>query len=209
MSFVLFFKPVFLLLIILLPLWSILDEFWLLKPSFQKPFPILFFIVAQSLSYVQHFVTPWTVAHQAPVSTLFQSLCKSMLTESVCYLNYLILCLPLLLPSFPKHQGLFQWVGSLHQVAKVLELQLQHHLFQWTLKNDFLSNRLVWSPSSSRDSQASSQHHNLKASILWCPSLFMVQFSYLYMTTGKTIALTRWTFARKAKSLLFNMLSSL
>ena len=123
--------------------------------------------------------------------------------------NYLILCLPLLFPSFPKHQGLFQWVGCLHQVAKVLELQLQHHLFQWTLKNDFLSNRLVWSPSSSRDSQASSQHHNLKASILWCPSLFMVQFSYLYMTTGKTIALTRWTFARKAKSLLFNMLSSL
>ena len=50
------------------------------------------------------------------------------------------------------------------------------------------------------------QHHTSKASILWLSASFMVQFSYLYMTTGKTIALTRWTFVSKEMSLLFNML---
>ena len=53
------------------------------------------------------------------------------------------------------------------------------------------------------------QHHNSKASILWCSALFMVQLSHPYMTTGKTIALTRWTFVDKVMSLLFNMLSKL
>ena len=51
------------------------------------------------------------------------------------------------------------------------------------------------------------QHHSLKASILECSAFFMVQLSHPYMTTGKTIALTRWTFVGKAMSLLFNMLS--
>ena len=53
------------------------------------------------------------------------------------------------------------------------------------------------------------QHHSSKASILWCSAFFMVQLSHAYMTTGKTIALTRWTFAGKVMSLLFNMLSTL
>ena len=53
------------------------------------------------------------------------------------------------------------------------------------------------------------QHHSLKASILQCSAFFIVQFSHIYMTTGKTIALTRWTFAGKVMSLLFNMLSRL
>ena len=53
------------------------------------------------------------------------------------------------------------------------------------------------------------QHHSSKASILWCSAFFMVQLSYPYMTTGKTIALTRWTFVGKIMSLLFNMLSRL
>ena len=52
------------------------------------------------------------------------------------------------------------------------------------------------------------QHHSSKASILWCSAFFIVQLSHPYMTTGKTIALTRWTFVDKAMSLLFNMLSS-
>ena len=51
------------------------------------------------------------------------------------------------------------------------------------------------------------QHHNSKASILWCSAFFTVQLSHLYMTTGKTIALTRWTFVGKVLSLLFNTLS--
>ena len=53
------------------------------------------------------------------------------------------------------------------------------------------------------------QHHNSKASILWCSAFFIVQLSHPYMTTGKTIALTRWTFVGKVMSLLFNMLSGL
>ena len=53
------------------------------------------------------------------------------------------------------------------------------------------------------------QHHSSKASILWCSAFFIVQFSHPYMTTEKTIALTRWTFVNKVMSLLFNMLSML
>ena len=53
------------------------------------------------------------------------------------------------------------------------------------------------------------QHHSSKASILWCSAFFIVQLSHLYMTTGKTIALTRWTFVNQVMSLLFNMLSRL
>ena len=53
------------------------------------------------------------------------------------------------------------------------------------------------------------QHHSSKASILWCSAFFVVQLSHPYMTTGKTIVLTRWTFVDKVMFLLFNMLSSL
>ena len=68
---------------------------------------------------------------------------------------------PLSFPSPPalnlsQHQGLFQWVGSSHQVAKVWELQLQHQSFQWIFRVDFFWNWLVWSPCCPRDSQESS-----------------------------------------------------
>ena len=53
------------------------------------------------------------------------------------------------------------------------------------------------------------QHHSSRASILWCSAFFIVQLSHPYLTTGKTIVLTRWTFVGKVMSLLFNMLSSL
>ena len=123
---------------------------------------------------------------------------------------------PLSFPSPPtfnlsQRQGLFQWVSSLHQVAKVLEFQLQHQSFQWIFSTDLLQDELVGSPCCTRDSQESSpnQRHSLKASILWRSAFFMVQLSHPYMTTGKTIALTRWTFVDKVMSLLFNMLSRL
>ena len=67
---------------------------------------------------------------------------------------------PLLSPSlafnFSQHQGLFKWVSFSHQVAKVLEFQLQHQSFQWILRIDFLQNWLIWSPCCPRDSQESS-----------------------------------------------------
>ena len=108
-----------------------------------------------------------------------------------------------------QHHGLFQWVSSSHQVAKVLEFQLQHQSFQWIFRTDFLEDGLVGSPCSPRDSQESSPNHSSKASILQHSALFMVQLSHPYMTTGKTIALTRRTFVGKVMSLLLNMLSRL
>ena len=153
---------------------------------------------------------PWTVGRQAPMSTLFQSLLKFMPTESVMLSNHLILCLPLLLlpSSSPALESfLMSWLFA--SGGQSIGASASSHMFQWIFKNDFLYNRLVWSPSSSRNSQVSSQHYNLKASILRCPALFMVQLSYLYMTTEKTTALTKWTFATKVMSLLFNMFSSL
>ena len=117
---------------------------------------------------------------------------------------------PLSSPSPPtfnlsQHQGLFQWVSSSHQVAKVLEFQLQHQSFQWICRTDILWDGLVGSPCSPRDSQESSPTPELKASIPRCSPFFIAQLSHPYMTTGKTIALTRWTFVGKVMSLLFNM----
>ena len=89
-----------------------------------------------------------------------------------------------------QHQGLFQWVSSLHQVAKVLEFQLQHQSFQWIFRTDFLENGLVGSPYSPRDSQESFPTPRFKSIILWCSAFFIVQLLHPYMTTGKTIVLT-------------------
>ena len=121
---------------------------------------------------------------------------------------------PLSSPSPPafnlsQHQGLFKWVSSFYQVAKVLEFQLQHQSFQWIFRTDLLQNGLVGFPCCTRDSQESSQHHISKASILRCSAFFIVQLSHPYMTTGKTIALTRQTFADKVMFLLFNVLCKL
>ena len=96
-------------------------------------------VVFQSLGHVQPFVIPWTAALQAsPSFTISQSLLKLMPIEPVMPSNHLILCRPLLLlPSIFPSISLFQWVGSPHQVAKVLELQLQHQFFQWIFRTDF------------------------------------------------------------------------
>ena len=94
-------------------------------------------------------------------------------------------------------------------MAKVLELQLQHQSFQWVIRIDIPQDWLAWFPCCPRDSQESSptpQFQSISSSAL---SLLYVQLSHPYMTTGKTIALTRWTFVSKVMSLLFNMLSSL
>ena len=122
---------------------------------------------------------------------------------------------PLLSPSPPapnpsQHQGLFQRINSLHEVVKVLEFQLQHQSFQRTPRIDLLQDGLVGSPCSLKDSQESSPTPQFKkASILQRSAFFTVQLSHPYMTTGKTIALTRWSFVGKVMSLLFNMQSKL
>ena len=119
---------------------------------------------------------------------------------------------PLSPPSPPafnlsQHQGLFQWVSSLHQVAKVLELQLQHQSFQWIV--GLISFRIDWLDLLEVQGTLKSflQHHSSKASVLWFSPFFLVQLSHPYVTTGKTIALTKWTFVGRVMSLLFNMLS--
>ena len=94
-------------------------------------------------------------------------------------------------------------------MAKVLDLQLQHQSFQWIFRTDFL--RIDWFDLFAVQGTLKSllQHHSSKASTLQCSAFFRVQLSYPYMTTGKTIALTRRTFVGKVMSLLFNMLSRL
>ena len=93
-----------------------------------------------------------------------------------------------------QHQSLFKWVGSSRQVAKVLEFQLQHQSFQWIFRIDFLQDGLVGSPCSPRDSQESSPTPQFKRINSLMLSFLIVRRSHPYMTTGKTIALTRWTF---------------
>jgi len=122
---------------------------------------------------------------------------------------------PLSFPSPPafnlsQHQGLFQWVSSLHQVAKVLELHFQHQSFIMTIQDWFPSEWTGWISLQSKGLFKSLlQHHNSKASILRYSAFLIVQISHPYMTTGKNIALTRWTFAGKVMSLIFNILSRL
>ena len=104
-----------------------------------------------------------------------------------------------------QHQGLFQCVSSSHQMAKVLELQLQHQSFQWVFRTDFLYDWFDLAVQGTLKSLL--QQHSLKASIFQCLAFFMVQRSHPYVTTGKTTALTIWTFVGKVMSLLFNTLS--
>ena len=114
---------------------------------------------------------------------------------------------PALNPS--QHQGLFKWVSSSPQVAKVLEL-----LFSISPSNEYsalISFRMDWLDHLTVQGTLKSllQHHSSKASILRHSAFFIVQLSHPYVTTGKTIALTRCTFVGKVMSLLFNMLSRL
>ena len=93
-------------------------------------------------------------------------------------------------------------------MARVLEFQLQHQSFQWIFRTDFLWNWLVWScsPGDSQESFPAPKFRSISFLVL---NFFMVQLSHPYMTTGKTIALTRQIFVGKVMSLLFNMLSRL
>ena len=117
---------------------------------------------------------------------------------------------PLSSPSPPtfnlsQRQGLFKWVSPSHQVAKVLEFQ--HQSFQWIFRTDFLQDGLLGTPWTPRDSQESSATPQFKSINSLTLSFLIVQLSHPYMTTGKTIALTRQTFVGKVMSLLFNTLS--
>ena len=109
-----------------------------------------------------------------------------------------------------QHQGLFQWVSSLLQMAKVLEFQL-HNISPSNEYSGLISFRIDWLDLLAVQGTFESllQHHSSKSSILQHSAFFVVQLSHPYMITRKTIALTRRIFVGKVMSLLFNMLSRL
>ena len=108
-----------------------------------------------------------------------------------------------------QHRGLFQWVSSSHQVAKILEFWL--HISPSNEYSGLIFFRIGWFDLLAIQGTLKTflQHHGSKASIPQHSAFFIVRLSHPYMTTGKTIALTRWNFVGKVVSLLFNMLSKL
>ena len=156
--------------------------------------------------------TPWTAAHQASLSiTNSWSLLRLMSIESVMPSNHLILCHPLLLlPSiFPSTR-----VFSNELVLCIRWPKYWSFSFSISPSNEhsgLISFRMDWLDFLAVQGTLKSllQHHSSKASIFWHSAFFIVQLSLPYMTTGKTVALTRWTFVSKVMSLLFNMLSRL
>ena len=164
-----------------------------------------------SFSHVWLFVTPWTMAHQASLSfTISQSLLKLMSSESVMPSNHLILCHPLLLPSIFPSIRVFSNESTLHMRWP----KYWSFSFNISPSNEhpgLISFRFDWLDLLAVQTTLKSllQNHSSKASILWRSAFLTVQFSNPYVTTGKTIPLTGWTFVGKVMSLLFNMLSRL
>ena len=163
------------------------------------------------LSHAQLFATPWTAAHQPSLSfTISWNLLRFMSTESAMLSNHLILYHPLvLLPSilprirvfsnessfhirWPKYWSFGFTVSCSNEYAELISFKID--CFDLLAVQGTLKSLL--------------QHHSLKASILQPSTFFMVQLSLLYMTQGKTIALTTWTFVSKVMSLLSNTQSS-
>ena len=172
----------------------------------------LFVYSVQSLSHVRLFATPWIAARQASLSiTNSWSSLKIMSIESVMPSRHLILChLLLLLLTIPPSIRVFSNESALHMRWP------KYWSFSFSIipSNEhpgLISFRMDWLYLLAVQGTLKSllQHHSSKASILRCSSFFIVQLSHPYMTTEKTITLTRWTFVGKVIALLFNMLSRL
>ena len=192
------------------------ESFQCIKYCSQCLINIQFSSVAQSCPL---FRTPWTTGHQASLSiTNSWSLLKLMPSELVMPSNHLIFCHPLLLlPSIFPSIKVFSNESALH-IRWPKYWSFSFNISPSNVHSGLISFRLVGSPCSARDSQESSPtsksinfffFNSSKASILWCSAFFMLQLSHPYMTTGKTIALTRRNFAGKVTSLLFNILPRL
>ena len=163
-------------------------------------------VVDQSLSHIWLFVTSWTAALQVSLPfTISLSLlklcqwCHPTISSSVVPFSS---CLQ----SFPA-SGSFQWVSSSHQVANYWHFNIS----PFNEYSGFISFRIDWFDLLVVQGNPKSplQHRSSKASILWRSAFFTVQLSHPYVTTGKTISLTRWTFVGKVMSLPFNMPSRL
>ena len=179
-------------------------QFYKLKTS-QEYLKLNSFSSVQSLSHVQLFATPWTVAHQASLSiTNSRSLLKPMSIESVMPSNHLIVCHPLLLPPsiFPSIR-----VFSNESVLPIRWPKYLSFSFNISPSNEhpgLISFRMDWLGLLAVQGTLKSllQYHSSKASILWQSAFFIVRISHPYMTTGKTIALSIRTFVDKVMSLL-------
>ena len=167
------------------------------------------FSSVQSFSCVRLFVSPWSAAHQVSLSiTNSRSSLKLTSIESVMPSSHLILCRPLfLLPPTPPSIRVFSNESTLRMRWP------KYWSFSFSIipskEHPGLIFRMDWLDLLAVQGTLKSllQHYSSKASILWHSAFFTVQLSHPYMTTGKTIALTRWTFVGKVMSLLFNMLS--
>ena len=164
----------------------------------------------QSFSHVQLFVTPCPATYQAsPSITSSQSLLKFMSSELVMPSNYLMLCYSLLLHSIFPASGFFPNESVLHNKWP------KYCSFSFSIRSSdeysgLISFRIYWFVLLAVQVTCKSlfQHNSSKASILQHSAFFMVRLSHAYLTTGKTILLTRQTFFGKVMPLFFNMLSS-
>ena len=166
-------------------------------------------VAVQPLSRVWFFAAPWTAACQASLSfTISWSLLKFMSIESVMPPNHLMLCCPLLLLSsiftasgaFPMSQIFVTEGQSIGASASVSVLPMN-------IQGWFPLGLTGWISLHSKGLSRVLQHHSSKASVLQCSAFFIFQLSQPCVTTGKTIALTIWTFVGRVMSLLFNTLS--
>ena len=166
----------------------------------------------QSLNCVWLFATPWTTARQASLSiTNYWSLPKLMSIESVMPSNHLILCRPLLLlPSIFPNIRVFSNESALH-IRWPKYWSCSFNISPSNEHPGLISFRMDWLDLLAAQGTLKSllQYHSSKASILQHSGFFIVQLSHPYITTGKTIALTRQTFVGKVMCLLLNMLSKL
>ena len=173
---------------------------------------LITFSSVQSLSCVRLLATPWISARQASLSiTNSWSPPKPMSIVSVMPSKHLILCRPLLfLPSIFPSTRLFSNESALC-IRWPKYWSFSFNISPSNEHSGLISLRMDWLDFLAVQGTLKSllQHHSSKASILRCSPFSIVQISHPYMTTGKTIALTRWTFVGKVMSLLFNMLSRL
>ena len=166
--------------------------------AFSTSFPIVSSV--QSLSRIRLFATPWTAVHQASLSiTNSWSPLKPMSIASVMPSNHLILYRPLLLlPSIFPSIKVFSNESAL-RIRWPKYWSFSFNLSPSSEHPDLISFRMDWLDLLAVQGTLKSllQHHSSKASILWHSAFFIAQISHPYMTTGKTIALTRWTFVGK------------
>ena len=189
-------------------LYKILTLMWI-KLRFEAAKYSVQFSSVQSLSRVQLLATPWIAARQASLSiTNSRSSLRLTSIELVMPSSHLILCRPLLVVSpIPPSIRVFSNESTLRMRWP------KYGSFSFSIIPSkeipgLISFRMHWLDLLAVQGTLKSllQHHSSKASILQCSAFFRVQLSHPYMTTGKTIALTRWTFVDKVMSLRFNML---